>query len=136
MSKKYQYCVQIHNWNTFHSCSTKSSLSDERGYFESSSLMLSGDLWAPKIKSVQQTSIEFIEDNTNILNRECKIPSSVGLMVFDKNNSILTFRFFISSCFFDRISLSLNSDKIEHFIAHGEKLKNDYATVFEFALKS
>ncbi len=68
--KKIKYGVRIHNWDVFHSFSTKSEHFDHRGYFESSTITLTGELWVPKLKNVQKTSITLHEDSIQFLDRD------------------------------------------------------------------
>ncbi len=135
LTKTVKYGVHIHNIDVLHRFDTKSGLTDDIGYHESSSIKLSGDLWIPEFKNINDTIIEFMEDQTGILDRG-KAPSSVGEAVFKKKDGLFWFYFLISSSFFDRISSSLYSGKIDDFIAEGEKLTNNSAEIFNFDLES
>ena len=133
--KGMSYKVKINGWEPCHTVSIKSPLFDDPGYYESSSLKLYGNLINPENSSIKQAEIAFIEDRIGLHSAKRKPIDSVGEVLFNKEKNILEFTFFISSDFFSKVLLSMNSDRIDGFLAYGEKLNHNYASVFEFRLK-
>lgn len=84
----------------------------------------------------RDTEIQLIEDKIGCLNKENDPFDSIGNLYFEKDTGLLKFVFFLSSDFFGRVSSSLQADKIRMFYAEGEPLKNDFAGVFRFDLRT
>lgn len=130
------YVVEIKGWEPSHIVSIKSPFSDSPGYYESSSIRIFGSLAQPEDIGPQKAEVLFIEDTMGELPHRKNTVEDVGYIQFKKRTGLLEFTFFISTAFFNRISLSLVSGKIDRFLAYGEKLKRGYGNVFEFRLRA